>query len=84
MAAKTQLKRVHVRLPKPLVERLRKRAKAAGTEVEELIHLAVVTDLIGADLRRLCARRWRSGRAREKKGNHDGGKTAGRRAARQR
>jgi len=80
----SELKRIRIRLPKHLVEKLQKRAEAAGTDVEELIHLAVATDLIGADLRQLCVRRWQANRARKKKGNHDGGGAAGRRAARQR
>jgi hypothetical protein len=76
--------RIKIRLPRALVERLRERARAEGTDIDKLIHMAVVADLINADLRRLCARQRRSSRAGGKGGNYDGGRTAGSRAAWQR
>lgn len=79
-----EFNRIKIRLPRALVERLKERATAEGTDIDKLIHVAVATDLINADLRRLCARQRRSSRTRGKEEKHDGGRTAGRRAARQR
>ena len=81
MPESTQIK---IRLPKSVVERLEERARAEGMDIDKLIHLAVATDLINADLRRLCARQRPGRRPGEGEKKHEGGRTAGSRAAPQR